>query len=43
MKIVDDCPSCNNFNSIDLSKAAFSELADPNVGILNNGKSLTTT
>lgn len=36
VKIVDDCPSCNNFNSIDLSYAAFSELADPNVGILNN-------
>jgi expansin (peptidoglycan-binding protein) len=32
--IVDDCPTCDNSNSIDLSQAAFQALADLSVGQL---------
>jgi len=33
--IADDCPTCNNGNSIDLSLGAFEKLADPSVGQLD--------
>ena len=32
--IADDCPTCNNGNSIDLSTAAFNAIADPAEGIV---------
>ncbi|TFK76380.1 barwin-like endoglucanase [Pluteus cervinus] len=32
--IEDDCPTCDNSNSIDLSIAAFNTIADPEAGIV---------
>jgi len=36
VKIVDDCPTCINNASIDLSVAAFNQLSNPSVGRLDN-------
>jgi expansin (peptidoglycan-binding protein) len=33
--IADDCPTCANANSIDLSVAAFDALANPVQGVIN--------
>jgi rare lipoprotein A (peptidoglycan hydrolase) len=33
--VADECPTCNNAQSLDLSKAAFEALADLSVGMIN--------
>jgi expansin (peptidoglycan-binding protein) len=30
--VADDCPTCDNENSIDMSHGAFTVIADPNLG-----------
>jgi rare lipoprotein A (peptidoglycan hydrolase) len=32
--IADDCPTCKNRDSIDLSTAAFNSIADPSLGVV---------
>jgi hypothetical protein len=39
--VADECPTCDNANSIDLSEGAFETIADLSVGILN-GRSPAT-
>ena len=34
--VADACPTCGNQNDLDLSPAAFNQLASPDVGLLHN-------
>jgi rare lipoprotein A (peptidoglycan hydrolase) len=33
--VADDCPTCKNANSVDLSTGAFQQIGDESTGVLN--------
>ena len=41
MTVADECPTCENANSLDLSEGAFLKIADLSVGVVQ-GKSPAT-